>query len=326
MTFHPQHIGLYFGQTQIDEANKQRETDANLQDAWQWLLASPGEVVCEIKPLKKQDEPQIVYKPQLSAMDAAIAAAFRYCFDDDEASGQQAAQALTDTLQDKNTLLATIMDTLAAAHLFEMMRPLTDEAWCQPFAQYTDTLLQANHPTYVEQVWLMTLGMVAGIVLEDEARVGQATQRFQQIVMEDIHPEGFVRPAVEKVKSDSFRRMTLTVAALSLAAEAATQAGVDLWAYEHREVSVNTAATYLVYYYFYPEKWRWEDAGLSEEKTQAIFRQYGAFIEMLTYRTHPRGVELLLEQQRPFFSAAVGGLTTLSHSKTQKRKRRWFGF
>jgi hypothetical protein len=39
----------------------------------------------------------------------------------------------------------------------------------------------------------------------------------------------------------------------------------------------------------------------------------------------PRGVEMLLDLQRPFFSAALGGLTTLTHYRPPVRKKGWFG-
>ena len=85
-------------------------------------------------------------------------------------------------------------------------------------------------------------------------------------------------------------------------------------------MSLNTAVTYLVYYYFYPEKWRWDEQ-ISREDTERLFRQYGAWLEIATSRANPRGVELLLEEQRPCFGPLVGGLTTLSHSETVKRRR-----
>jgi hypothetical protein len=174
---------------------------------------------------------------------------------------------------------------------------------------------------------LLTLEIVAAIVLDEEGRFSPAVDQFRHIIDHDIHPEGYIKPVItaEPEEQATFQDMFLTLAALTLAAEAATQAGVDLWAYEKREVGLKTVAAYLLYYYFYPEKWHWKTAP-TEEETRQLFKQYGAFMEIVTYRGQPRGVEMLLDEQRPLFSGLVGGLTTLTHSKISKRKRRWFGF
>ena len=140
-----------------------------------------------------------------------------------------------------------------------------------------------------------------------------------------VHPEGYFKLLVVNAtdKESAFKDMVLACAALTLAAEAASQAGENLWQYEKRDVGLNTSVTYLVYYYFYPDKWRWGEGEMSDEYTQAIFTDIGAGLEISNRRVNPRGVELLLEDQRPFFNAYMGGLTTLSHIKTEKP--RYFG-
>lgn len=327
MTFKPEHIGLYFGQAQIEEAQKQREVDENLQTAWRWLLAKPEEVVQEIKADKQDEAPTLVRKPPLSGLDAAVVAGLCYRFADDKQAGQKASAFLESALQDQDSLLETVMETIAAAHIYEMLRPIAGDKWRSQFAAYVDTLSVTDETPYIERIWLMTLNMVAAIVLDDEQRFSQAVSQFRHIIDNDIHPEGYIKPLItpEPEEKATFKDMLLTVAALALAAEAATQAGVDLWAYEKREVGLMTVAPYLAYYYFYPEKWHWKEI-ITEDETRQLFRQYGAFIEMVAYRGKLRGVELLLEEQRPLFSGLVGGLTTLTHSVVPKRKRRWFGF
>ncbi|MDQ7025313.1 MAG: alginate lyase family protein [Anaerolineae bacterium] len=327
MVFQPEHIGLYFGQAQIDTAQKQREDDENLQTAWRWLLAKPEEVVREITVNKHDENPTLVRKPTLSALDAAVVAGVCYRFADDEQAGQKATVFLESALQDKSSFLETVMETIAAAHIYEMLRPIAGDKWRGQFAAYVATLSATDETSYLERTWLMTLNMVAAIVLDDEERFSQAVKQFQHIIDYDIHPEGYIKPVISPKPQETatFKDMLLTVAALALAAEAATQAGVDLWAYEKREVGLMTVAPYLVYYYFYPEKWHWKDTS-SEEETRQLLRQYGAFIEMVAYRGKPRGVEMLLEEERPLFSGLVGGLTTLTHGAVPKRKRRWFEF
>jgi hypothetical protein len=223
------------------------------------------------------------------------------------------------------TLFETISTTVAAAHLAEMLHPFVSEAWRAEYAELSATVL-ATEASPLEKLWLIALTIVSGVVLEDEQRIEQGAAQFRKAVDEQIHPEGYLKPLVEGAKEAPpvFREMLLGLGALSLAAEAGEQIGLKLWNYELRDVGLNTAASYLVYYYFYPDKWRW-GTGLSEADTQANFAEYGAFMEMLTSHVNPRGVELLLEEQRPFFSPTLGGLTSLSHSTTAKRKRGFFG-
>jgi len=331
MTLQIQHRGLYFSTAQIQAAKEQRADNPALQMAWQWLQAVPGDLLREEKPKQAGDAPLQIHKPQLRGLAATMEAAFRFCFDGDEAAGLQAVEALYADrgLYDAQTRLETLMHILASAQIYEMLHQHSDfgrirAAWHDSFADFSGSLLNTENPTPLEALWLLTLRIVRGIVLEDEAGFNTGVADFRRAVDTQIHPEGYLRFATDEQDGPTFERHVLGAAALSLAAEAATHAGTALWTYENRDVGVNTAATYLVYYYFYPDKWRWSDH-LDEDETARIFRLYGAFIEMVTYHANPRGVELLLELQRPFFSVACGGFTTLSHGTTQKRKkRRWF--
>lgn len=332
MSFQPEHIGLYFGQSHIKLTQEQHKKHSDLQIAWQWLLAESGEVVSEIKPKNKRDKVRTITKPTLDRAGQAIEAAFRYRFLDDDSEAEKAIAILQDSLKfyQRETLLETIQATLTAAHCFEMTREQFKEAeqWLNEFASFTDTLLKGavDAPT-LEQLWLIPLQVVRAIILEDEAQFEAGTALYRQAVDELIHPEGYLKLIVQDEKDavKAYRDMTLACAALVLAAEAATQAGDNLQAYQNRDVSPNTAATYLVYYYFYPEKWQWGE-GLTQTDTERIFRDYGAWLEIIAHYQMPRGAEILLDQQRPFFNASIGGLTTLSHLKTQTKKRwRLFG-
>jgi alginate lyase len=328
MSIQTEHIGLYFGQTQIKNVKEQYQDYQDLAIAWQWLLAKSDEVVGEITPQNEYERHRQVIKPQLDKSSQMIEAGFRYRFFDDKAAAQKAISELQTgiDLSEQSSLLKTIQTTLSAAHCFEMIREISDDSaqWLTDFAIFTDKLNQSSgDATFIEQLWLMTLNIVSGVLLEDDARFDAGVIAYRQAIDEHIHPDGYIKPIVkdEEDAVKAYREMTLACAALVLATEAASQAGHDLWSYKSRDVSINTAATYLVYYYFYPNKWRWGE-GLTEHDTEAIFRDYGAWMDIMTYHVTPRGVELLLSQQRPFFNSYMGGLTTLSHFKT-KRHKRW---
>jgi hypothetical protein len=327
MSFQAEHIGLYFGQSQIRAVQNQHQQHLHLNLAWQWLLTLSGNTVAEIKP-KTQPSRQII-KPQLDILGQALEAGFRYRFLEDENAAEQAVSALQMLgFIEQESLLETIQTTMASAHSFEMVREHYDnrQNWLNEFASFTDNVLQRSDDTdFIEQLWLMALTIVSAVVLEDETRFETGTNLFRQMIDKHIHPEGYIKVIVsdEKDAVKAFKEMALACGALALAAEAASQAGQDLWSYEKREVGINTAATYLVYYYFYPDKWRW-GVGLTDSDTQAIFREHGAWMDIVCHHFLPRGVELLLEQQRPFFNAYMGGLTTLSHFKIEtKGSKRW---
>lgn len=327
MDFQAEHIGLYFGQSQIKNVQEQYKNYQELMIAWQWLQADSDEIVAEIKPQNQYEKNRQIVKPQLDDLGRAIEASFRYRFLGDKTAAEQAVSTLQANigLSEQNTLLETIQSTLSAAHCFEMIRETfnNSEQWLDEFASFTDKLMKPNDDTSsLEQLWLITLKIVSGVVLEDEHRFREGITAYQQAINEHIHPEGYVKPIVkdEEDAVKAYREMTLACSALVLATEAASQAGHDLWSYKSRDVSINTAATYLVYYYFYPDKWRWGE-GLTENDTQVIFREYGAWMDIICQHVIPRGVELLLSQQRPFFNPYMGGLTTLSHFKTKTRKR-----
>ncbi|MGJ3238155.1 MAG: alginate lyase family protein [Anaerolineae bacterium] len=329
MTFQIVHSALYFTDNEIDIARSERGKHDHLQAAWSWLLATSGDVLKETKPTEPDGEPIQHIKPWLTQNGQLIEAAFRHRFD-------QQAPALAQTkallgqglgLQDQESLFETITVTLAAAHAVEMVRADFPEAsrWLARFDRFSASLQSAHdQASWLDQQWLMVLDIVAGVLLDDHDRLQSAMTRYQHVIDSAIHPEGYFKPLASNPPNAerAFHEMTLACAALTLTAEAAAHVDMQLWQYENRDVGINTAITYLVYYYFYPDKWRWGEETLNEEQTQAIFRADGAWLEMATRRVNPRGVELLLDDQRPFFNPYMGGLTTLSHFKTEKRRRR----
>ncbi len=172
-------------------------------------------------------------------------------------------------------------------------------------------------------LWLAVVAMAAGILLEQDRPFQSAAEVYRRVVDQHIHPEGFFKSLVDvEGARQTYQAQFAATGALALLSEMARQADEDLWSYHNRAVSVNTAATYTFYYYFFPERWRWE-AGLSRELTMSIMRRQGAYFEIVNRRSPLRGAEELFAEQRPFFSAIAGGLTTLTHGLKPPAKKRW---
>jgi len=260
--------------------------------------------------------------------------ALRYRINDDAASAGHALEVLSREMQQpRPTALGGIRELLAMAHIYEMLQdhPLMADIQDDWIAYFTQQVTQANSAretlSDLEQKWLMALHAGAAIVLEDETYLEQAITAFKQTIVEDVHPEGYMRSTIGSADGDTVAQQVLTVGALVMTAEIAMQAGTDLWSFEDRGVSIATPAQYLIYYYFYPEKWNWEK-GFDLDYMKILFKQNGAFMEIVNYRLQPRGIPDLIADQRPMFDAYGGGLTSLTHlkpAKPKKKRRGLFG-
>lgn len=302
MEYQPSHYGLYFNQAQA-AAVRANPMSEPYQAAWEKLR---GE-------LPEQPFAALYFR------------AYRYRFLDDLAAGEQALTQLHVLQPIDNTRLARFRQMTAHLHVWEMLRDHpANRATLPPFiAQIDATLADTDALTPLERTWLSTLQIAAGVSLENAPLFEAGAAGFRRVIDEDIDVEGFIKSAVEGKNERTFVRQMQMVCALTLAAEAATHANVNLWQYKNRGVGIATAAAYLVYYYFYPEKWRWSDPDtLTLEMTRQYFREQGAFMEIVTHRAAPRSIELLLDEQRPMFDPLGGGMTTLSHGKAFARKRR----
>ena len=173
------------------------------------------------------------------------------------------------------------------------------------------------------KLWLAALTMAAGVLLESDENIKRGAAVYRRAVARQIHPEGYFRGITDIAEGQQLyeAQVSATAALVSLAAMAG-QVGLDLWSYDSRAVSISTAATYTHFYYFFPEKWRWEKR-LTRERTQAIMRREGAFMELVNRRAPPQGIEQFLAEQRPLFCAWGGGMTTLTHGLAPEKKRRW---
>ena len=218
--------------------------------------------------------------------------------------------------------LSALMDGAALAQAAELLRdhpafaPHLD-GWLSVFAERVAQLnLTPEGAGFVEHVWLGLVNLLAGIVLEDDARFEMGESVFRQTIRDEIRPQGFLPRAVEGEDGGSLWRQLLAAGALTLMAEAAAQVGVDLWSVDSRGISTITAAAYSLYYYYYPTQWRWDT--LTEEQAKPLFKQWGGFIEIVNRRAQLRDVKILLDEQRPFFNPYMGGLTTLTHAPARR--------
>jgi hypothetical protein len=265
-----------------------------------------------------------------------------YRFDDDADAGVRAVRILQqDDLMPANPAngLELAAAALTQAQCFEMVRDHPEftrsSEWMQHFRAIVEDLNRAGADwLYSEQVWLNALNLAAGIVLEDEHLFAQAVDVFKEIIRHDVHPDGYIRKAMQGQKHESLMRMLLTAQALLLTAEMASHAGEDLWAFNERRVSALTPMPYLLYYYYYPEKWRWdaeiEDDSVPEEgesrieieAAQALYKRHAGMWEIAQRQSWSKDRQVLLDEIRPVYDLWGGGLVTLTHGTAdQKRKR-----
>ncbi len=312
-----QHCGLYFTPEHIQQARHQREQEP-YPAAWKLLGA---------------------YLPANPLVLAQLQG-LRYRFSDDAQSGEQAVEILQNdpfTVESNQSYLETVAALVTQAQIFEMVRDhpawANQALWLEAFAGRIQAVEKPlAELAYVDQLWLNLLQMVSSIVLEQEERFQQAVEVFKRVIEHDIHPEGYILKVVDlnedqkNYYGDGLYRMLLSAKALILTAEAASHAGVDLWAYENRGVSAMTPTPYLLYYYYFPEKWRWDD-GLTLEATQTLYREHAGMWDIAQRRVFSRDRKVLLDELRPIYDMWSGGLTTLTHgSVAEQRKRRgWFG-
>lgn len=307
-----QHTGLYFSQNNINQAKKYAKREP-FKIAWELL----------------RDQPTLDL-PASTQWDG-----MRYRFEGDEDAGSKAVHDLNDgsafALDEDMPYLDGVMETVVLAQSFELIRshraftPSHQAAWRDLLFERTSRLNVANDLLHVEQIWQALMNMAVGIVLEREPIVTDAAHFFRKVVDQDIHPRGYISQAVGGENTaardgGSLLRMLLSVKGLVLMAEAAKHIGLELWAYSNRGVSVVTAALYPLYYYYYPEKWQW-DEGIEIEAAEQLFKLHGSYLELLNLHLGrpTKAIDLILKEIRPIYDVTGGGLTTLSHGVPLRR-------
>jgi hypothetical protein len=309
MTFQPQHTGLYFGSEHIEQSRR-RQKGYPGKAAWAFL---------------EDHQPE-------TDLSALVLNGLRWRFAGDVEAGRAAAARLEKedglSVPAQSPGWDDVARAVTLAHVFEMAREtevFSENArrdWLAQFAARVTALNDAlANAGYVERLGLGLLHMVAGVVLEDAAAFERGVAAYREAVGKDITPDGYIAQAVQGADGAAYLRQLLAVKALVLMAEAATLAGEDLWQYTVRGVSVTTAAVYLNYYYYFPDKWRWDDGTIPD--AAGLLRQHGGYLEILNSRIHPKDIEAVLYDLRPIYDVTGGGLTTLTHGSS--RRRGWFG-
>ncbi len=252
--------------------------------------------------------------------------ALRYRLRGQVDSGDAALAALSEMASvETASRLAARKRAFGRLSVFALVRdmPGCDEALASELDRLPEDLHEGE---LLEAWWGSALRMAVGILRNRERDIASAVETYRRAIDQHIHPEGYIRGIVDiKLNDDgrsSYERQHSATCALALIAEMGAQRNMDLWGYSQRAVSIHTAAAYTHYYYFYPERWRW-GAGLTREHTDRIMRHEGAFYELVNRRQPPRGIEALFAEQRPFFCAWAGGLTTLTHGAPRAKERRW---
>lgn len=296
-----QHFGLYFTSEHVQQAHRAAD---QFQPAWNLLRT---------------------YFPT-DLLTGAQINGLRYRLDDDEAAGQNGLDLLRQLgMSISESDFDSLTTAVALAQCYELVRDFDSQSgWLDSFAAHVEQLNQkVSEPSFVEHLWLNLLNLSAGIVLERDDRFRQAVEVFKEAIRHDVHPEGYIPKVVQSQAGHGLYLMLLAAQALILTAEAATHAGENLWAFEHRSVSVLTPTPYLLYYYYYPEKWRW-DTTLQTEEVQALYKRHAGFWEMAQRHSPSRDRKILLDELRPIYDVRGGGLTTLTHGAETLPRRRGF--
>lgn len=325
------HAGLFFTDKHRQQAKQQRAR-APLDAAWSALASLPESDLH-------------------TGVKGGLADAIRWSFAEDRAGGERAI-ALVDAILRTSPVkpsadwLADRRQTVALAQMVALLRghpaaATHHERWGEALTAHV-TAQQPAQPegdtdageTVVLRLWTGLAKLAVGVVTANQDGIDAGSAVFRAVIDDDVHPEGYIAEAVETRAADGLRNQVLCAQALVLLAEAGTHAGRDLWSYEKRGVSARTAATYPLYYFFYPEQWPWGDKtwkrgeGLQQETldldtAQAIFREHAGWLEILNAHYGPRplkAVRLLLDELRPIYDAYGGGLTTLSHGFVERRR------
>lgn len=261
-------------------------------------------------------EPDPLARACLSALRGQI-------YGDVEAGYRAAALNETAIIRESGNQLEDVKRSLGWLSLMAMLRghPAWDASWLDAIASMLSRFDESDDQ--LRALWLGALKLAAGILLESEHEIEGGAAVYRRAVAELIHPEGFLKGIADVADApERYEAQVSGCCALVLLAEMAAPLGLDLWSYESRAVGIFTAATYTHFYYFFPEKWRWEE-GLSLDRTRAIMRHEGAFMELVNRRNPPQGIEQFLAEQRPLFCAWGGGLTTLTHGLAPPKKKRW---
>lgn len=297
------HYGLFFTEEHLQRAQKNKDK-APFKATWEFLSASHDDAHIE-----------------------TLLNGYRYRLGDMQAGGK-AYQGVMNWIEGEADL-SNVRLALLMGQTTELIRPHDNSAslirrWADR-AQQDLTADDDNHPHI--QLMKAVLQMAIGIITEDEEVVNTVCEVYRDTI-DNLHPEGYITQIVEHDnESTNFHYQMQATQSLALIAEMAKHIGIDLYSYNKRGVSVTTACAYPLYYYFYPEKWRWSgdpkraSEGITEETAKTIFTNHIGFIEIIAehYKPPLKAIQMILDDVRPCLDPFGGGLTTLTHAPAPRR-------
>ncbi len=332
MSFHV--LNLYLDDGLIAAASKALDREP-IASAVAFLKAQPGEVIRQKPAPTRQDKAatQPILRRVTTPQEDMLIQAYRWRFLEDAEAGMAAASALfesryglipaeaaSDSLRQWVSAVQ-IADLLSAEPHFASQA----DAWYQAAYEQLVALRREASDHLLHRAWLHLANLLWAQLEGDPDSSATAINHLRALV-DDIHPEGYVKGVLTAKEAErNFQQMLELTGVLCLAAEAAERINGDLWRYQNRGVGISTAVAYVVSFYFYPQKWRWEGP-LEEAFVVEQLTQHGAFLELAERRAPLRATALLLDDLRPMFSLSLGGLTTLTHGappEHEPKKRRF---
>ena len=300
------HYGLFFTEEHLQRAQKNKGK-APFKAAWEFLSI-----------------------PHEDTNTETLLNGYRYRLGDTQA-GENAYQNVMNWLENEalHHDLSDVRLALLMGQTLELIRPHENSTnlirrWADR-AHHQLTSVDDNRPH--AQLIKAVLQMAIGIINEDEESVNAVCGVYRDTI-DNLHPEGYITQIVEQDnESTNFDYQMQATQSLALLAEMAKHIGIDLYSYNKRGVSVTTACAYPLYYYFYPEKWRWSgdpkraSEGITEETAKTIFTNHIGFIEIIAdhYKPPLKAIQMILDDVRPCLDPFGGGLTTLTHAPAPRR-------
>jgi hypothetical protein len=300
------HYGLFFTEAHLQRAQKHKDKTP-FTDAWTQFNA-----------------------PQTDPYADMLIHAYRYRLGDNSA-GEIARGGLSEWFNEKpsGNFLTDMRHALLTGQVIELIRPLlASTSFIRQWGDDTAELLKHDTQNIHEQVWKGVLTMAFGIIMEDETSIDSAVTTYKHAIDDLLHPEGYMPTIVDhQDEVTGFTYQIQATQALVLMAELAKHIGVDLYSYNKRGVSVTTATAYPLYYYFYPEKWRWSgdkyrpSAGVPEEIAKQVFRDHAGFLEIIAEHYTPplKAIKMILDDLRPIQDIFGGGFVTLTHAPAPRK-------
>lgn len=327
-------LNLYLDEALLAAATQAVDREP-IASALAFLQAPAGEPIRHKPAPTRRDKhaTQPVLRRATTPQEEILLNAYRFWLHEHDAAGAAATAALFDThygLTEAPTPAEALRQWVSAMHVADLLHAEPHfardaAAWHAAADQRLAELRQRATSDLPTQVWLHLATLIAALRNADTSASAAALDPLRAII-DQIHPEGYLKAAVNaEDPQHNFQQMLMVTGALCLAAEVAERLQGDLWRYQNRGVGISTAVAYVVSFYFYPEKWRWGgklDAAFVTEQ----FCQHGAFLEMAARRAPLRATDILLEDLRPMFSLAFGGLTTFTYGAPpppEPKKRRF---